>query len=214
MLWYKENCLLAEQIICTPYGFLCLSTISMSNPAKPLANLHSRLRNLCIKIYHPSDQLHTDQQLDVNMTAPFSRLSTLTLFVMTFSLLVTGNDHSWYGRRRWNECWELSIPDSHIRVPFYHDYGKRSISGTLLARDKKPLHVPSESKNPAFEIPKTALEGANPRTWPGEKGGDWTPVLGADGPFGGVANEEFSASKEFGERPGRDSSKFSSTHHH
>lgn len=148
------------------------------------------------------------------MTAPSSMLFTLTLLIVTFTLFVTAHDRAWHARHGWYECDQLSIPDSHIRPPFILDFGKRSISGTLLARDKKPLHVPSESQDAAYEIPETAIDGFNPRPWPGEKGGDWTPVMEADGPFGGAANEEFSAAKEFGERPGRDSSKSSPTYHH
>lgn len=101
-----------------------------------------------------------------------------------------------------------------MRLPNYRDFGKRALSGTLLARDKKPLHIPSEGKGSIVDFPGTARDGANPRTWPGQIGGDWTPVLGADGPFGGVANEEFAAGRKFGVRPGRDSSKSPFTHHH
>ena len=124
-------------------------------------------------------------------------LSTLVLLITTLSLLVTANDHSWNKKTRWEECHQLSIPDSHIRIPFLHDYGKRALSGTLLARDKKPLHKPSEAKGATLEIPKTGRDGSNPRPWPGEIGGDWTPVMQADSPFGGVANEEFAGAREF-----------------
>lgn len=145
---------------------------------------------------------------------PTSMFSTLIILIATFSLFVTANDHAWYGRKNWDECNKLSIPDSHKKPPFIHDWKKRALSGTLLARDKKPLNAPWEDKAPTVEIPETARDGSNPRPWPGEIGGDWTPVLAADSPFGGVANEEFSAKREFGERPGRDSSKSSSTDHH